>query len=213
MKNAAIQNIPECLKNLSTEKICNLMIPTLKTSYQDSTAGFKAGSATSLCEMAQAVGKQFTTQKIMPILMDLLKDESPEVKLNVVSGLSKIANVVGQEMLDPTLLSTLSGMTKDGQWRVRMGVFELIADLAIVFGKDIYKQHLQSIFMGYLTNTAASVRKMGIKKAGILAEKFQQEWIMKDFIPTVINHYSGDKKGYNFRVCCLSSLSVVIPYI
>jgi hypothetical protein len=49
-------------------------------------------------------------------------------------------------------------MTKDGQWRVRMGVFELIADLALAFGKDTYCKHLQSIFMGYLTNTAASVR-------------------------------------------------------
>jgi hypothetical protein len=53
-------------------------------------------------------------------------------------------------------------MTKDGQWRVRMSVFELIADLAVLFGKDAYCKHLQSIFMGYLTNTAASVRQMGI---------------------------------------------------
>jgi len=42
----------------------------------------------------------------------------------------------------------------------RMSVFELIADLAVLFGKDAYCKHLQSIFMGYLTNTAASVRQM-----------------------------------------------------
>ena len=55
-------------------------------------------------------------------------------------------------------------MTKEGQWRVRMGVFELIADLAVVFGKDVYVKHLQTIFMSYLTNTAASVRQMGVAK-------------------------------------------------
>ena len=69
-------------------------------------------------------------------------------------------------------------MTKDGQWRVRMGVFELIADLALIFGKDIYVKHLQSIFMTYLTNTAASVRQMGVQKSAILAEAFKEQWIM-----------------------------------
>jgi len=39
-----------------------------------------------------------------------------------------------------------------------MGVFELIADLALIFGKDVFVSKLMSTFMGYLTNTAASVR-------------------------------------------------------
>jgi serine/threonine-protein phosphatase 2A regulatory subunit A len=108
--------------------------------------------------MAQIIGKDYTTQRVLPILMELLKDDNSEVKLNVVSGMVKIANVVGVELLNTQLLTTLSNMTKDGQWRVRMGVFELIADLAIIFGKDVFCKHLQSIFMQYLTNTAASVR-------------------------------------------------------
>jgi serine/threonine-protein phosphatase 2A regulatory subunit A len=95
-------------------------------------------------------------------LNELLKDDNAEVKLNVVSGLVKIAHVIGAELLASNLLATFAAMTKDGQWRVRMAVFELIADLALIFGKDVYCKQLQSIFMGYLTNTAASVRQMGI---------------------------------------------------
>jgi hypothetical protein len=64
-------------------------------------------------------------------------------------------------------------MTKDGQWRTRMLVFELIAELATTFGKDAYIKHLQSIFMGYLTNTAASVRNMGVAKSAELAKEFK----------------------------------------
>jgi serine/threonine-protein phosphatase 2A regulatory subunit A len=37
VKHAAITNISECLKNLSTEKICNLMLPTLQQAYSDAT--------------------------------------------------------------------------------------------------------------------------------------------------------------------------------
>lgn len=54
-----------------------------------------------------------------------------------------------------------------------MAVFELISDLAIIFGKDAYQKHLSNIFMGYLTNTAASVRQMGIVKSAILAKEFK----------------------------------------
>jgi len=45
-----------------------------------------------------------------------------------------------------------------------MALIELIGDLAIKFGKDIFVKSLESIFMLYLTNTAAAVREMGIQK-------------------------------------------------
>ena len=213
VKHAAINNISECLKNLSTDKICNLILPTLQNSYADATPQFKAGAATALCDMAQIIGKEYTSHKVLPILHDLLKDDNSEVKLNVVSGLVKIANVVGAELLTQQLLNVLTNMTKDGQWRVRMGVFELIADLAIIFGKDTYCKSLQSIFMGYLTNTAASVRQMGINKSAVLAQNFKQDWVINEYIPVVTSHYTVDKKGYNYRMCCLNSLSAVMPYI
>jgi serine/threonine-protein phosphatase 2A regulatory subunit A len=114
VKHAAINNIQDCLSNLSTEKICNLLLPTLQSAYADGTAQFKAGAATALCEMAVVIGKDTTNQKVVLILLELLKDENSEVKLNVVGGLVKIAKVVGQEMLTSGLLTTLSNMTKDG---------------------------------------------------------------------------------------------------
>ena len=145
--------------------------------------------------------------------MNLLKDENSEVKLCVVSGLVKIANVIGQDLLTQNLLTALTNMTKDGQWRVRMSVFELIADLAIIYGKEVYVKQLGHIFMGYLTNTAASVRQMGISKSAILAQSFKQDWVMNEYIPVVNNHYNVDKKGYNYRMCCLNSMAAIMPYV
>jgi hypothetical protein len=94
-----------------------------------------------------------------------------------------------------------------------MGVFELIADLAVIFGKDVFCKHLQGIFMGYLVNTAASVRQMGIAKSSILAQNFKQEWVIQEYLPVVLNQWVVDKKGYNYRMCCLNSLAAVMPYI
>jgi hypothetical protein len=36
---------------------------------------------------------------------------------------------------------------------------------------------------------------------------------MNDFIPVVINTFTGDKKGYNYRMCCLQSLASVMPFV
>lgn len=189
------------------------MLPTLQNAYADATSQFKAGAAIALCEMAAIIGKEYTNQKVFPILMELLKDDNSEVKLNVVQGISKIAKVIQGDLFNSSLLTILAGMTKDGQWRVRMGVFELIANLGLLYGKEIFVKNLQSIFMGYLTNTAASVRQMGIEKSALLAQNFKQDWIMDSYIPTVSQHYSVDKKGYNYRMCCLNSLAAVMPFI
>lgn len=159
VKNAAIINISDCLPNLSSEKIINLMLPTLQNNYVDGTSQFKAGVARALCDMASIIGKEMTVSKIIPILMDLIKDDNSEVKLNVIGGLKKIAHVVNADtLLSPGNIVIISNLTKDGQWRVRMQVFELIAELGIIFGKDLFQKALQETFMSYLWNTADSVR-------------------------------------------------------
>ena len=53
---------------------------------------------------------------------------------------------------------------------------------------------------------------MGVQKSGILASSFSQDWILQEYIPVVNNHYTVDKKGYNYRMCCLNSLAAVMPY-
>jgi hypothetical protein len=78
----------------------------------------------------------------------------------------KLAAQVGSEMLSVNLIQILQPMTKDTQWRVRMAIFELIGKLAIEFGKETFMRSLSTIFFTYLTNTAASVRCMGVTMAG-----------------------------------------------
>lgn len=92
----------------------------------------------ALSEMAAIVGKDYTSTKIMPILMDLIKDENSEVKLNVCNGLIKVAQVIGPDVLTQPFLSTLTTMSKEGQWRVRMAVFELIGEMSKMFGKEAF---------------------------------------------------------------------------
>ncbi len=63
--------------------------------------------------MAAIVGKDYTVQKVLPILMELIKDENADVRLNVTQGLIRVAQIVGPEVLTPQFLTTLTNMTKD----------------------------------------------------------------------------------------------------
>lgn len=163
--------------------------------------------------MSPIVGKDYSITRVMPILIELLKDENSEVRLNVVQNLIKLADVVGLDLLSPSFLSIMSNMTKDAQWRVRMGVFELIGDLSLKFGKDTFVKSLETIFMQYLTNTAAAVRETGIEKAKHIGAAFKSDWILSSFVPKVVDNYTADKQGYNFRMCSLLSLAAVMPQL
>ena len=91
-----------------------------------------------------------------------------------------------------------------------MAVLELLGNFGIQFGMQPFIKNIEPIFMTYLTNTAAAVRMMGIKKSEELAKLFKRDWVVENYIPEVRKAYKADKKGYNFRICCLYSLEAII---
>ena len=91
VKNAAIASLSQSLKNLSTEKICNIILPTLSSTVAESQVAFKAGVGLALCEMSNIVGKTYCINTVIPILQDLLRDDNSEVRLNVASNMHRLA--------------------------------------------------------------------------------------------------------------------------
>lgn len=89
VKQAAITSITKSLRNVSKANVCNIVLPSLEIAYEDCTPKFKAGAASTLCDMSHIVGPELTQRKIYPILETLLKAENSEaeVKLAVVKGL------------------------------------------------------------------------------------------------------------------------------
>ena len=46
--------------------------------------------------------------------------------------------------------------------------------------------------MQYLTNTAASVRNMGVDKSVAISKAFGADWVIASFLPKVIESYNID---------------------
>ena len=74
-----------------------------------------------------------------------------------------------------------------------MATFELIGSLSITFGIEIFTRSLEGIFFQYLTNTAASVREMGVKQVKSMATSFGVEWITTTLIPKVVESYNVEQ--------------------
>lgn len=65
--------------------------------------------------------------------------------------------------------------------------------------------------MTYLVNTAASVRNMGVEKAGDLAKAFGADWVIESFIPKVVESFNVEQQGFNYKMCAIESLAAVVP--
>jgi hypothetical protein len=51
--------------------------------------------------MTTMLGRDFTNQKILPLILTLIADEHYEVKLEVVKGLPMLAETIGADLLTP----------------------------------------------------------------------------------------------------------------
>ena len=54
---------------------------------------------------------------------------------------------------------------------------------------------------------------MGVKKVGELAAAFGEDWIVSAMVPKVVDSFNVDQQGFNYRMCALESLAVVMPHL
>ena len=57
VKNSAIKSLSLSLAFVNTDRICNMLLPTLQSTWEDSQVAYKAGVALALCEMSTTIGR------------------------------------------------------------------------------------------------------------------------------------------------------------
>lgn len=60
-----------------------------------------------------------------------------------------------------------------------MTTVELVGSLSIKFGREAYSKSFETVFVNYLTNTAAAVRDMGITQAELMGNKYGADWVVQ----------------------------------
>ena len=167
--------------------------------------------------MGSTVGRQVCANQILPLITELLKDDNHEVRLSTTQNMISLAKVMGeQEFMSANMKTVCSQLTKDQQWRVRMAVFEFLGDFTLSFegpqAFENFKTLIEPIFMAYMTNSAASVRMMGVQKSKELvrASFMPHDWVADDFVTKCTDSYNVDQQGYNYRMCAIESLAAIM---
>lgn len=81
----------------------------------------------SICPV---IGKQASTQHILPIFLLLLRDEQSEVRLNLFTRLEDLNSVIGIEELQTSLIPSLEELSKEKNWRLKIQVINQFPMLA-----------------------------------------------------------------------------------
>lgn len=110
---AAVNNLKNCTKIVSPDKLATILLPPLSSVALDSSALVRSGLADALGEISMSLGKEATIQKIVPIAQDLIKDENHDVKLNLINSIMKIASITGPEVLTGPILLGFYNLLKE----------------------------------------------------------------------------------------------------
>jgi len=135
-----------------------------------------------------------------------MKDENCDVRLGVSKSLYDIFMSSDQALLQAT--NTIFGsFQKDNQYKIREKTIITISELGVSLGLEIFKNHFETLYFTYLTDSVSSVREAGIKTLEKLTAKFGPTWTTTSLIPKLLNFLNQPKTSYLQRMTVISSIA------
>jgi serine/threonine-protein phosphatase 2A regulatory subunit A len=209
VKAAALISLGPVLRILSQDKIISLIYPAVAALVQDASSSHTVlrSAADVIAELAEAVGRDFTSSRLLPLEIELLKDDHPEVKLHVLKRLSRISSIVGPDVLSPALLTSLQIIARDcTNWRVREAVYQVVGEFGQQFGSEAFVMHLQGIFFGFFNDSVSGVRESGVEALGTLSLALQGDWVNANLLPKLRDIFFNEH-GYIGRITVVKAVS------
>ena len=156
--------------------------------------------------LAPILGKEATTEHLLPLFLQLLKDDFHEVRLNIISKLETVNQVIGIELLSQSLLPAIVELAEDKQWRVRLAIIEHIPLLATQLGVEFFDEKLGALCMSWLGDSVFSIRDAATINLRKLTEVFGVDWAKQTIIPKVLA--MGTHPNYLYRMTTIFAITV-----
>lgn len=135
-----------------------------------------------------------------------MKDENCDVRLGVTKSLYDIFISSDQALLS-SVNNIFGTFQKDNQYKIREKTIVTISELGVSLGLEVFKNHFETLFFTYLTDSVWSVREAGIKTLEKLTAKFGATWTTTSLIPKLLNFLNQPKTSYLQRITVLSSVA------
>lgn len=182
-------------------------MPAIEDLVSDSSQHVRAAFGNQISGLAPILGKQETTEHLLPMLLQMLKDDFPDVRLNIISKLEQVNNVIGIELLSQSLLPAIVQLAEDKQWRVRLAIIQYVPLLASQLGVNFFDEKLSSLCMSWLGDTVFSIREASTQNLKKLTEVFGVEWASGAIVPKVAAMAEHPNYLYRMTTCFAVSVS------
>jgi serine/threonine-protein phosphatase 2A regulatory subunit A len=186
-------------------------MPAVEDLVSDSSQHVRAAFGNQVSGLAPILGKQETTDHLLPMLLQMLKDDFPDVRLNIISKLEQVNNVIGIELLSQSLLPAIVQLAEDKQWRVRLAIIQYVPLLASQLGVNFFDEKLSSLCMSWLGDTVFSIREASTQNLKKLTEVFGVDWASEAIVPKVAAMAEHPNYLYRMTTCFAVSVSRYKP--
>ena len=211
VKAAALHSLVSTMPAMSQDKVQALIFPAISSLSSDTSvnAHVRISTAETIAVMSKLMGKEFTSQRLVPMALSLLSDENNEVKVQTLLTLGKIASVVGTDLASAQVVGTISSLARESlNWRVRDAVSALVMELGQVLGLDTFTRSLEDIYFLFLSDSTQAVREAGVERTSLLAMSLGREWVSMRLLPKLREIFNRET-GYLARSTILHILSKV----
>ncbi|EGB11876.1 hypothetical protein AURANDRAFT_20037 [Aureococcus anophagefferens] len=183
------------------------LAPSIEALSRDGSQQVRAALASSVGDLAPALGRDATVARVLPVLLALLRDANAEVRLNIISNLGPVHAVVGVDLLSQSLLPAIVDLADDAKWRVRGAIIEHVPLIADQLGVAFFDDALKAKCVGWLADDVAAIRIAATRNLRLLAAKFGERWARDVALPKVAD--LARQRYYLRRITALRALDAL----
>ena len=194
VRTGACRKLVDFCKLISAEEVISHIIPVLSPLVTDLDY-IKATFASNIVKLMPIIGRNNSTQHLLPLVLEILRDNSSEIKMCIFSDLEGICGVVGSESLAQIIMPSLEEMSADKQWRVKLKMVQCFPLLGKQLGKQFFEENFLPVVKKMIFDSTYSVRDGVVQVIKELITVFGQKWVENEIIRDVCDakgddHYS-----------------------
>jgi hypothetical protein len=186
------------LTTLASDPVIDVRCALARVLHRHATAEFDGDS------------RQFTLQRICPLLQFLLSDAHDDVRIAASFNLIKFAAFFGFDFVFERLYEHLHLLLTDIQWRVLNNGLQIVFGLGLICTPPYFDENLMVFLRKYLIHSCRKTCFFALSSLPALAKHLGLEWLAQSLIPELVKLWNSP--NFLHRQTYLMGISAVVAF-
>uniref|UniRef100_A0A6U2FNL7 Phosphatase PP2A regulatory subunit A/Splicing factor 3B subunit 1-like HEAT repeat domain-containing protein n=1 Tax=Hemiselmis andersenii TaxID=464988 RepID=A0A6U2FNL7_HEMAN len=166
--------------------------------------------ANNICSVATVLGRESTSNDLLPLIKLFFSDESIEIRRKVLFTIAPVVETLGSETVLTSLLPDVVSMAVDQQWRVRLPVVQTLDVYGKHMGMEVFNARLLDFQLKGMSDQIAHIRECAVANLGPLTRLFGEDWITDNILPHILDLSKAQgPSGFHSRLVALQSVAAL----